>query len=305
MGERASLLGREIRPATARVGTGYAPGTFGELLQGVLPAGGPDFLVTFPITEGSRATFRPDPDALGVTVLPAHKTKSRTVAGIILDRYGLPGGGHLDIDSGLPEGKGFASSSADLVATARAVGDAYGMTFAPRTVESFLRRVEPTDGVMYDGIVAFYHRETRLREWLGVLPPLTVIAHDEGGSIDTIGFNRIPKPFDAADRAEYARLLDEIGAAVRAGDLAAVGRVATRSAEMNAKLRPRRHLAVLIDACRDIDGHGVVLAHSGTTVGVLIGADDPERAAKVAHVRAACRPLGGEVSTHRSRGPAD
>ena len=55
--------------ADLRVGGGTAFGSFGELLQGVLPgqtpASRPDddvhFLVTFPIDRGSRVRFRLDP----------------------------------------------------------------------------------------------------------------------------------------------------------------------------------------------------------------------------------------------------
>jgi uncharacterized protein involved in propanediol utilization len=158
---------------------------------------------------------------------------------------------------------------------------------------------------MYPGIVAFYHREVRLRERLGFLPPLTVVAHDEGGAVDTIRFNRIPKPFDDADKREYARLLAALAEAVRAGDLAGVGRVATRSAVMNTKLRPRRDFDAVHRLCRDVDGIGLVLAHSGTTLGILLADSDPERAAKVDYVRQACAGMPGGVSVHRSLGPGE
>jgi L-threonine kinase len=298
----ASLLGCRL---PAAVGTGTAHGTFGELLQGVLPDPahrlGRDFLVTFPITDGSTATFRRD-DQPGVRVTPRHKHKSALLVKLIHRLYRLPGGGLLDIDSRLPEGKGLASSSADLVATARAVADAHGLTIGPREIEALLRRIEPSDGVMYDGIVVFYHREVRLGEHLGGLPELAVIAHDEGGAVDTISYNRLPKDYDAADRAEYARLLAELREAVRAGHLPTVGRVATRSATLSTRVRPRPVLPVLLRACADVGGLGVVVAHSGTTAGILIDPHDAGLDDKVHHVRAACARFGGTVGVRRSAG---
>ncbi len=111
------------RPAT-RVGNGFAPGSFGELLQGVSPDDGRDFLVTLPLSIGAHATFTPDATLPDVQVAPARKRKSLAVARRALALLGAPPGGALTIDSSLPEGKGLASSSADLVATVRAVADA-------------------------------------------------------------------------------------------------------------------------------------------------------------------------------------
>ncbi len=282
-----------------RIGQGRSYGTFGELLQGVLPEHDADFLVTFPVDRWSTATFRPDSSA-SVTVFPPHKEKSRRLAEHVLRVLGLNMGGMLHLESAIPEGKGFASSSADLVATARAVGDAFGLTFEPSAIESFLRPIEPTDGVMYAGVAAFYHRSVRLHSQLGPLPSLTIVSNDAGGEVDTLQFNEIPKPFDAADRNEYQYLLEKLSKAVSDGDIEAVGRVSTRSAVMNAKLRPHPSLEVMQRICRDIDGLGLVVAHSGTSLGILIGSDDPLHGRKVARASLLCKRLLGNSETYRS-----
>ncbi len=296
-----SAPGPGVRGAAA----GSAFGTFGELLQGALPHPQGDFLVTFPLARWATAVFRPRAGQRGVHVLPAHKGKSRRVAEAVLASLGVPDGGLLEVGGDLPEGKGLASSSADLVATVRAVGAAFGRTFTPAETEAFLRGIEPADGVMYDEIVAFHHREVRLGRRLGVLPPLTVVAHDEGGQVDTVAHNRGARTIDAAARDEYARLLDRLTDAVAGGDLHEVGAVATRSAEMNAHRRERAGFAELRALCREVDGLGLVLAHSGTMLGVLLEAHDPSLAGKTEHVRAGCAALGGEVSVHRSLGTGD
>src|SRR4051794_3429300 len=96
------------RPATAAA---RAFGTFGELLQGRLAENRLDFLVTLPIACWTTATFAHDPAASDVTVFPPHKRKAYRLACDILATYGVTGGGTLTIDSRMPEGKGFASSS--------------------------------------------------------------------------------------------------------------------------------------------------------------------------------------------------
>lgn len=303
-GSPGPALAPQTAPVASRfrgaIGVSTAFGTFGELVQGVLPEDEGDFLVTLPIARWTMARFQAVPDASEVEVRPAHKSKAKKLAELILDSAEAPVGGLLTLHSGLPEGKGLASSSADLVATARAVGNALAVDLAPETVERFLRLIEPTDGVLYPGIVAFDHRRVRLRALLGSLPTMTVVGVDEGGTVDTVEFNRLAKPFTAADRREYAVLLDRMSAAVARRDLAEVGAVATRSAEMNQVLRPKRTLAAMTELCAEIGGLGVVAAHSGTMLGLLLDVGDPGYVAKVAAAVQACSALSSEVSLYRS-----
>jgi uncharacterized protein involved in propanediol utilization len=272
-----------------RAGGGAAFGSFGELLQGVLPDE-VDFLVTLPIDRGSRVRFRLDPGG-ELRVFPSHKWKARTLARMLMDASGWDGGGTLIVDSELPVGKGLASSSADLVATARALGEVLGIDTSPPAIEYWLRQIEPTDGVMYPGVAAFEHRRVRLRAFLGPLPPLTVVAVDEGGQVDTVAFNARRKPFAESDRQEYADLLGRLTAAVPAADLDAVGKVATRSTVLNQALLPKRHLAAMLSICEEKDALGVVCAHSGTVIGVMLADDRPGHGTRLAQVRSACANL--------------
>ncbi|WP_053847843.1 hypothetical protein [Streptomyces sp. NRRL B-24085] len=282
------------------LGISRAFGTFGELLQGVLPDNGLDFLVTLPIDLWSTARFDVGPADCPVTVRPAHKRKSLTLARMLLARHGIDRGGTLTIHSALPEGKGLASSSADLVAACRAICSAFGIPLANSTIEDLLRAIEPTDGVMYPGSVAFYHRQARLREHLGQPPPLTIVGVDEGGAVPTVAFNRIPKPFGPADRREYGRLLDTLVRALRERDLVTMGEVATRSAVMNQRLRPKRMLDEMCRISRTAGALGVVAAHSGTVLGVLLAEEDPEYENRLTRVRDACRELAGHTALYHS-----
>lgn len=283
-----------------RVGKGTAFGTFGELLQGVLPENDLDFLVTFPVARYTRALFTPNPARSDVTVYPPHKTKARRLTESLLQSLGLPAGGMLVIDSEIPEGKGMASSSADLVAAARALCDSYGLAVPVHALQRCMQQVEPSDGVMYNGVVAFYHRKVELREYLGSLPPVTVVSADEGGAVDTLQFNRIPKPFAAAEKDEYARLLARMARAIREHDLTTVGQVATRSAQLNQKLHPKRTLADMTRLAERIDALGVAVAHSGTCVGILLSPQHPRHAWQLQAACAAVQELAGNVAVHSS-----
>ncbi|XCX51974.1 kinase [Streptomyces phytohabitans] len=272
-------------------GVGSAFGTFGELLQGELPEQDGDFLVTLPIARWTMAAFHWDPEAGELAVHPAHKTKALRLARMILAEERLPAAGVLTVSSVIPEGKGLASSSADLVATARAVGRALGTPMPAARVERLLARIEPTDGVLYPAVVAFHHRSVRLRSVLGRLPAMGVVGIDEGGAVDTVAFNRLPKPYTRADRHEYAHLLDRLATAVRTRDLAEVGRVATRSALKNQLLRHKAALDPMRRICREVGGLGVAVGHSGTTLGVLLDANDPSYPHRATAAAQACAEL--------------
>jgi uncharacterized protein involved in propanediol utilization len=281
---------RYRRPPARSVAVSSAFGTFGELLQGALPGDGPDFLVTLPIARWATATFEYESARDGVEVFPATKTKARRVAEAVLARY-PGGGGSLSLSGSLPVGKGLASSSADLVATTRAVASALGVEMPPRLIEDLLRQIEPTDGVMYPGVVAFDHRNVALRARLGVLPPMTIVGIDEGGTVDTVAFNKIPKNFTPEERYEYARLLDAAQTAVAAGDAAAIGRVATRSAHLNQRLCRKRTLSAMTALSAEIGGVGVVAAHSGSTIGLMIPHDVPGFRSRLAEAINRCAQL--------------
>ncbi|MFF9120133.1 kinase [Streptomyces massasporeus] len=296
----ASLTAPPGAPRTAATGVSAAFGTFGELLQGRLPEDDGDFLVTLPVARWSVARFELRPHSPETQVRPAHKRKALRLTSMILEDEGLTAGGLLRIDSTLPEGKGLASSSADLVATARAVGNALGTPMPAPRIEAYLARIEPTDGVLYPSIVAYHHRSVRLRATLGSLPSMAVVGVDEGGEVDTVAFNSIPKPFTAADQREYARLLDRATVAVARRDLAEVGRVATASARMNQDLRPKRFLEPMSAVCEAAGGLGVVVGHSGTTVGVLLEMGTPDASARLASVAQACQELAGNVAVYRT-----
>ncbi|MBL1079467.1 hypothetical protein JK358_34185 [Nocardia sp. 2] len=291
---------------TARIGVGSAFGSCGELLQGVT-SDDRDFLVTLPIRQGSVAVFEPGAPDGAVVTQPPGKSKSQRVAEHMLARARDHRGGRLTLISDLPEGKGLASSTADLVATARAVADAHGRRITAWEIEDELRAIEPSDGVMYPGSVAFCHREVRLLTRLAPLPPLTIVTGDEGGRVDTIEFNRAEKPFTRADKREYTGLLTALTAAAARGDVRDIGEIATRSAQLSTVLRARPHLDFAIAAAREMGALGVLVAHSGTTTGLLIADDDPRYPAKLCAAQDIAAAFATDVHIHRSwrPGPPD
>ncbi|MBA4601853.1 GHMP family kinase ATP-binding protein [Thermoactinomyces mirandus] len=291
-------MGKNVQIAQAGIGQSF--GTFGELLQGVLPDNDLDFLVSFPITRYSHVTFVPDPGRDSIEVIPSHKTKTRDLASKILSWYKLPTGGRITVNSMIPVGKGLASSSADLVACARAIDNCYNLGIREEDIQRFLAEIEPSDGVMYPGVTSFYHKAGQLRDFLGTLPHLTVVGIDEGGTIDTLSFNQRKKPFTLRDKLEYQRLLDEIVLAIHKKDYVRVGRISTRSAQLNQKLLVKRTLPKVLDICERIRALGVIVTHSGPCIGLLLSSRLPDYPYKLGKATKLLKEITGEVNIYHS-----
>lgn len=283
-------------------GVGVANGTFGELLQGALRNNDDHFLVTLPIQKFSIARFTPDASTQRITVTPAHKTKSLKLARKLLNHYGVSIGGQLSIESELPEGKGLASSSADLVATVRALEATLGHTIPTDLLLAVLRTIEPTDGVMYHEFVTFFHRKVELGRRLGFPSRLKVVAIDEGGQIDTIEYNKHNYLFSDEECAEYAALLASLESAIRSNDLERLGRITTRSAILNQKRNPNRYLDRVIATGEETHALGVVVAHSGSCLGLLFP-NEPARERQIARAKTLLAELTDQVFTVESLSP--
>jgi uncharacterized protein involved in propanediol utilization len=251
-------------------GRAFCHGSFGELLQGALPDAGP-FLVTLPIEWRAQARFVVGPLLQSFRVEPQSSWKSRRLAEALLRAHQLPVRGELRLDSEIPRGKGLASSTADLVATYRAVAECHGLSENTDELEALLRDIEPSDGVMHEGVVVYGHRDARLLERLGPVPPLVLVAIDEGGEVDTLAHSKDHAPrYSASECEEFSALLKRLRQALRRGDIATLGAVATRSAEINQRILPKRRLATMIDVATAVGAAGVVAAHSGTCLAILI-----------------------------------
>ena len=290
---------RNRRPADLQ-GFGVANGTFGELLQGALSGAENHFLVTLPINRCSKAWFSSSPSDSRLQVISGHKRKSHRLAHGLLRHFGARQVGVLRIKSELPEGKGLASSSADAVATARAISNALGVALDFDVLFRLLRDIEPTDGVMYDGVVAFFHRRVRLLSQFGQLPrPLRIVAIDEGGEVDTLAYNRHCSGYTPREQRTYRALLERVGEVFARGDLAALGRIATRSAVLNQRRNPRRHLAEVLALRRQLGALGVAVTHSGPCIGLLFDSA-PRHDEAVEQAREVLGSLSARVSSFRT-----
>jgi uncharacterized protein involved in propanediol utilization len=257
-------------------GTGTCHGHHGELIQGAFRTGDGEYvraLVTLPfLGHGTRATATADPGLGDVVVRPAGRTKAARAATLTLRYLGLPPGCRLTLESTLPTGWGMGSSTADVVATIRAVADLGAAPIEDPVVARIAVAAEgASDSLMFpDQVTLFAHREGRvLRVLSRRLPPLVTVGFNPGGAegVDTLAHP--PADYTAGELGTLGRLLKRLRAGLRSGDCREVGRVATASASLNQRFLPTLRFDELREVARACSAVGVQVAHSGTVAGLL------------------------------------
>ena len=267
-------------PAAAqpwRVGRGQTRAHHGEIVQGLFYSSDGTLehgLVTLPCPLfGSRAEFRPL--AAGpLTVHPGDRSRARAAARMTLDALGHPAcGGVLRLDGDVPLRWGCGSSTTDVLATIRAVADAFGATLPPAFVARLAVAAETaSDSLMYGperAVLFAQRRGTVLVDLGGPLPPVRVLGCntelDHG--VETLAL--APMPYSAWEVEAFGPILGLLRRAVRRQDPALLGRVATASTLITQRHRPKRFMPQLLRIARATGALGVQVAHSGTVAGLL------------------------------------
>ncbi len=256
-----------------RVVQARAPGTCGELVQGQFD-GGLDFLITFPVDLWSQVEVEVDRASPLVKVFPPSKIKTQMAVRRTLDFLGQPTiGAKVFVSSTLPEGKGMASSTADIVAACKATAGALGRSLSGDEISRIAISIEPSDGIMYPGVVCYNHRQGGLLKRLGYLPLMEILVVDLGGEVDTLEFNKVPKNYFPCELSEIRRAYELVARGIQEQDPALIGMAATISARVNQRLLYKPHLEAIIEVAEAAGAYGVSVAHSGTVVGLLFGRD--------------------------------
>ena len=279
-----------------------AAGTCGELAQGVLPDG-TSFVVTCPIDRGTAIEVAITPaQTLAITGVPPEasyleRALRRTAELLELGPCRIS----VDRHSALYVAKGMASSTADIVAAARALSAAASLPLRTEELAELAAAIEPTDGIMYDGIVAADPGTgLRLRGW-DWWPQFVVVMAIPPTTFETSAA-RFPDQDRLAD--EYADLLDRLDAAVEAQDAAAFAEQATRSARLNEAFHTSPVLADLELHADRLGALGACVAHTGTVAGLLFPATPDGHMAASNAARDLEKQLSDDIHITTARTPA-
>lgn len=257
------------------VGMGSCPLTLGECVQGRLPDGR-FFLITSPIELFSRAEFAIDRTLGDVIVETPGRTKSLAAVTRYLSEEGLPTSGVLRVDTPVGSGQGFGTSTGDITASLRAAAAAWGRTITPERIARIAIAIEPTDGSMYPGCVAFAHREGLMLETFGRLPRFEAIVALSGGVVDTAVFDEYRRDFwyGPRDQEDLLTAWAMVKHANRTGDVGLMAEAATISTRINEQLLPKLLFREMLEFAALTGIDGLMAAHSGTALAFIL---DPAR----------------------------
>lgn len=262
------------------------PGSCGELVEG--SRGGHSFLITCPVNIYSYVKVTLDRNIRGITG-PHDRVKTVAAVEKTLEYMGVKGiGGWISVDSQIPVGAGMASSTADITAACMAASAALGKELSMDEIADIALSIEPSDGVMYKGIVAFDFIKGSIREFLGMPPPIDILIADMGGRVETLDFYKRDNlgELNKKREPEVLKAADLVTRGIKLGDPDLIGRGATISALANQDLLLKPQLPNIIDIAKELGALGVNTAHSGTVIGIMFSTgsivlDDVERIIKL------------------------
>lgn len=266
-------------------GWAQCPGTCGEWIQGAKE--GIPFLidcpvnryveletccVTLPGKENSEHIFTRDYLNEGLWQLSRQKTKTKNALRLLAEHVGLNLRGRVKFHSELPVGKGMASSSADLSAAMAAVLTSLEMSWKPEDLVKIALTIEPSDPVMFPGIVEFAHQDGKYIRELGSNASAHLLVLDWGGTLNTQRFNALSelKSHYRKNESTILKALQIFYEGIAYADLEKLAYASTISAQCNQEINPKPFTQELIQFVYRMGGLGILTAHSGTiTAGIF------------------------------------
>lgn len=248
-----------------RRGTGFGAGSCGELIQGVT-SDDVAFQVSMPIDIGTAVDVAiGDAEATDIVGLPATMQKTRAAIERTLELLDAPPS-RIDVrrHTRLPTGKGMGSSTADIVAAARATAHALGHHLTPDELACLAGSIEPSDGAMYERMTVARRRGPALRTlaWaptftaVMLVPPATLAT--EAADIRALG--------DA--RHEYDTLLAQLEQATARRDPRPFATAAAASARLHHELAGNTWVTHIDATAGAAGARGWNIAHTGTVAGL-------------------------------------
>lgn len=286
-----------------RLGIGQGKGHFGEYLQGHFDDINGDLIdracLAVPLvshiddidlhkddevyyqlpyaSSGSIAIFVPEEDEK-LEVEPKHKILSKKATEQTLDLLGKKEyGGLLKIITRGKTSMGLGTSTSDIVASMRAVSESFGVhlendLIAKKSVEIELA----SDGIMYDNATLFVTTKGIVLEDYGInYPEVEILGfnsnHTEKG-INTLDIP--PRRYNKLEKKQLMDLRNRLGSALTNRDFNTLGKISISSAKLNQRFVEKPYLEEIVKLASDNSAAGVVIAHSGTMMGIMF---DPKK----------------------------
>jgi len=238
------------------------PYTCGELFQGTLQD--EPCLVSCPIAIGSEASFEEPRENSAYPGRKVQEALKKFQPGLIAPQ-------ELRVQTRLPVGRGFGTSTADIGSALFAVSAHCGIELSAEEAALLAVSVEPTDSTFFPGLALFAHRSGKFNQVLGAVPAMKILIADPGGFVDSEEFNNRDwkaalKRLSGAHNDAFTMLC----AGIEKADRNLIGQAASLSAHIHQKILFNPLLDDALRIAKQIGAAGVCRAHSGTIFGFLL-----------------------------------
>lgn len=248
--------------------TAHYPGSIGEIVQGNYK--GKDILLSFPINLYTEVR-------IVERIFPERKYKNPKAAAFmnsLLHRWNFANYYYnldIEINSKIPRGKGFASSTADLCALYYALLKLFRKEFNQRELIDECIRIEPTDSIIFNRATLFEYKNGKYYETVGDYLEFYILVFEGSRVIDTLEFNNRILPM----LAHIDDLIPELIRGIRGKSVEKIAQVATESIMRNRHRLKYEYFEDIMTISDKSGGLGIVGAHSGDCLGIIY--DDLER----------------------------
>ena len=281
----------------------------GELFQGAVRRDGvvTPCLVSLPRHDRIAVCRLELFEARALEVVPSWKSKALRSARLVLERFGRrDAAGRLTLVSQVEPGLGLGSSTADVVAAARAAAALVGAELSTTEMAAIAVEAElAVDPLMFDLFALLFAQRSGeiLEDWGHWYPDFAVVGVNlaaPGIRVDTLALP--PLSYSEAELDEFETLVAMLREGFRERDPVTIAQVATRSAELNQAHLPLPGFDTVRHLAEDAGALGVQISHSGVVGGILLDGGDSALDDKLASLRSSLRDLtAGPFDLFRTR----
>ena len=251
------------------------PGSVGEIIQGKY--NGIDVLLSCPINLYTEIILSDEKERDN----EREYIKSYRFIDNILDKWGYRNWKiALSINSTIPKGKGFASSTADLSAIYNGLLRLIDRKFNQEELIKHCLKIEPTDSIIFDKATIFDYKEGKVTEKVGNYFKFHVLCFIGENVVDTVEYNsKELQPLKKIDD-----LLGELREAFEDKDIKKLAKVSTESIIRNQHRLKYNILEEVLEINKLLGGLGIIGAHSGDMLGIIFDNIDEEKMKKIKNI---------------------
>lgn len=238
------------------------PGSIGEIVQGKY--NGMDVLCSCPINLFTEVRVW---ESKSPYVKNRYSKSSKFLSNILTEWEQEQYIDTLDIfiKSSIPRGKGFASSTADLCALYHSLIKLFNKPFNKQELARHCIGIEPTDSIIFKELCIFDYKNGMYTEDLGKYLEFDILVFEGNKTINTIEFNNKKLP----PLSNIDDLIPILKDGIKSQDIKKIAHCSTQSIIRNEKRLPYEILPVICNICEELEGYGIIGAHSGDALGII------------------------------------